>query len=219
MDSKSFFSKLFALLVDKAPAVISFVRIYSKKAQCADFLAPLLIRLYLAPVFWMAGTQKFTHFTDTAEWFGSVDSGLGLPIPYVLVFFVALFETLGALFLLFGFATRLISLPLIIIMATAAYTAHSPNGWLAIATGNGIFATERTKAAIERLESAKELLQTHGDYAWLTEMGNLAILNNGVEFAVTYFIMLLTLFFVGGGRYISTDYWLEKRYFDRSTPD
>ena len=40
------------------------------------------------------------------------------------------------------------------------------------------------------------------------------ILNNGIEFAVTYFIMLLALFFTGGGKYLSFDYWIARRFRD-----
>lgn len=211
--NNSVFSTLTAFIIDKAPTVIPFVRRSCDKARFVDFLAPLLLRLYLAPVLWMAGTRKFANFTDTAEWFGSAETGLGLPMPYLLVFLVALTETVGALFLLFGFATRLMSLPLMVIMAVAGVTAHLKNGWLAIATGSGIFATERTSGAIERLEKAKEILQSQGDYAWLTENGGFVVLNNGIEFAATYFVMLLALFFIGGGRYVSADYWLVRRYF------
>lgn len=213
MDNR-LFTTLTAFIAQKAPTVIPLVRRCCDQARFADFLAPLLLRLYLAPVLWMAGTRKFANFTETAEWFGSSDYGLGLPAPYVLVFLVALFETLGALFLAFGFATRLISLPLIVIMAVAGYTAHWQNGWLAIATGSGFFANQRTVGAVERLERAKEILQSQGDYGWLTENGSFVVLNNGIEFAATYFVMLLTLFFVGGGRYVSADYWLARRYFN-----
>ncbi|MGZ4958761.1 MAG: HvfX family Cu-binding RiPP maturation protein [Methylomonas sp.] len=212
--NNSVFSSLMAFIIDKAPTVIPFSRRSFDKARWVDFLAPLALRLYLAPVLWMAGTRKFTHFSETAEWFGSVDAGLGLPMPYVLVFLVALIETVGALFLLFGFATRLMSLPLMVIMAVAAVTAHLKNGWLAIAAGSGLFATDRTAGAMERLERAREILQSQGDYAWLTENGDFAVLNNGVEFAATYFVMFLTLFFIGGGRYVSADYWLVRRYFN-----
>ena len=38
------------------------------------------------------------------------------------------------------------------------------------------------------------------------------MLNNGIEFAATYFVMLLVLFFIGAGRYASIDYWLRKRF-------
>ncbi len=175
MNNKTF-SDGMARLLEKAPDMIRSVRYRFDQAKCLDFLPPLLLRLYLAPVFWMAGTKKFANFTDTAEWFGNAEWGLGLPAPYLLVFLVALLETLGALFLLFGFATRVMSLPLMIIMLVAALTAHWHNGWLAIATGSGIFATDRTVGAIERLAQAKEILQANGDYQWLSENGSLAIL-------------------------------------------
>ena len=40
------------------------------------------------------------------------------------------------------------------------------------------------------------------------------ILNNGIEFAVTYFVMLLALFFIGAGKYLSVDYWIAAHYRD-----
>jgi len=213
MDNR-FFSRMVAIITEKAPPLVLIVRQACKKAQLLDFIAPLFIRLYLAPVFWMAGTHKFANFTATAEWFGASESGLDLPMPYLLVLLVALFETLGAIFLFFGFATRLISLPLMAIMLVAGATVHLQNGWLAIATGSSIFATDRTLGAIERLERAQEILKTQADYDWLTENGSFVILNNGIEFAATYFVMLLTLFFIGGGRFVSADYWLVRRYFN-----
>lgn len=208
------FSEVMAQAIEKAPDTAQLLSRWCDRAKCLDFLAPLLLRLYLVPVLWMAGSKKFMNFTETADWFGNTEWGLGLPAPYVLVFLVALFEVLGALFLLFGFATRLISLPLMVIMVVAAVTAHLKNGWLAIATGSGIFATDRTMGAMERLQQAKEILQAQGNYEWLTENGSLVILNNGIEFAATYFVMLLVLFFMGGGRFVSLDYWLARRYFN-----
>ena len=41
--------------------------------------------------------------------------------------------------------------------------------------------------------------------------GQFGDLNNGIEFAMTYFIMLLVLFFQGAGRFLSVDYWIERR--------
>ena len=46
-----------------------------------DFLGPLALRLYLAPIFWMAGTGKLADMESTAVWFGNPDWGLGLPFP------------------------------------------------------------------------------------------------------------------------------------------
>jgi uncharacterized membrane protein YphA (DoxX/SURF4 family) len=62
----------------------------------------------------------------------------------------------------------------------------------------------------KRLNAARGILREHGNYDWLTDKGAIVILNNGIEFAATYFIMLLSLFFTGAGRYVSLDYWIAK---------
>ncbi|TCK18778.1 putative membrane protein YphA (DoxX/SURF4 family) [Thiogranum longum] len=182
------------------------------KTRAFDFLGPLALRLYLVPIFWMAGTKKLADMDSIIAWFGNTEWGLGLPFPEVMAWAAALTETAGAIMLLVGFAVRWISIPLMVTMVVAIVTVHLPNGWLAIAEGSGPFATERTMAAIERLDRAKEILQQYGNYDWLTEYGNFVVLNNGIEFAVTYFIMLLVLFFIGGGRYFSMDYWIRKAF-------
>ncbi len=181
------------------------------RSRALDFLAPLLLRAYLVPVFWMAGMSKFNHFDSTVEWFGNPDWGLGLPFPALLAFLAAATELAGAVLLALGLGVRLIAVPLMATMIVAIFTVHLEHGWLAIAEFAGPFATDRTMMAIERLNEAKEILREHGDYAHLTEHGSLVILNNGVEFAVTYLIMLLSLFFTGAGRYFSVDYWIQKR--------
>ena len=177
-----------------------------------DFLGPLALRLYLVPVFWMAGTKKLADMDSIIEWFGNPDWGLGLPFPEIMAWAAALTEAGGAVLLLIGFAVRWISIPMMVTMVVAAVTVHWPNGWLAIAEGSGPFATERTMGAIERLDRAKEILQTHGNYDWLTQNGGFVVLNNGIEFAATYFIMLLVLFFIGAGRFFSMDYWIRRAF-------
>ena len=182
------------------------------KTRAVDFLGPLALRLYLVPIFWMAGTKKFASFEDTVAWFGNPDWGLGLPFPALMAFLATSTEILGAIFLLFGFAVRWISIPLMFTMIVAMVTVHWQNGWLAIAEGSGIFATERTIGAIERLDRAREILREYGNYDWLTQNGNFVVLNNGIEFAATYLIMLLVLFFIGGGKYVSIDYWIARKF-------
>lgn len=203
-------NKYISPIIEKTPGITKFLMSICDKAKTLNFLAPLAIRLYLVPIFWMAGSNKFSNFSDTVKWFGNEEWGLDLPLPYLLVFLVASVEVLGAIFLLFGFGVRLISIPLMITMAIAGLTVHLKNGWLAIAEGTGLFASERTEGAIQRLEMAKALLKEHGNYPWLTENGDFVISNNGIEFATTYFIMLLALFFLGAGRYVSADFWLKR---------
>jgi uncharacterized membrane protein YphA (DoxX/SURF4 family) len=177
--------------------------------KAADFIGPLALRLYLVPIFWMAGSKKLASMDSTIEWFGNPDWGLGLPFPELMAWLATLTEVGGAILLLIGLAVRWISIPLMMTMLVAIFTVHWQNGWLAIAEGSGIFATEHSIAATERLNVAKEILQEHGNYDWLTEHGSFVVLNNGIEFAVTYLIMLLILFFYGAGRYVSMDYWFK----------
>jgi uncharacterized membrane protein YphA (DoxX/SURF4 family) len=185
---------------------------YLDLSRAFDFLGPLALRIYLVPIMWMAGMHKYTDFDSTVAWFGNVEWGLGLPFPTLMAGLVTGTELVGGVFLLLGFAVRWVSIPLFIIMIVAACTVHLPNGWLAVSEGSGLFATERTIAATERLSQAKEILQQYGDYDWLTEQGSFVVLNNGIEFAVTYAIMLLILIFVGAGRYLSLDYWIAKKF-------
>ncbi|MBE0440249.1 MAG: DoxX family protein [Gammaproteobacteria bacterium] len=176
------------------------------KTTALDFLAPLALRLYLVPVFWMAANSKWNPFDKDSsldsviDWFGNSEWGLGLPYPELMAYLAWGAEYFGAILLLLGLAVRWISIPLMITMIVAAVTVHWGNGWLAIAEPSA------------QLEAARSILQEHGNYKWLTENGSFVILNNGIEFATTYFIMLLTLFFIGAGRYASVDYWLAKKY-------
>lgn len=179
-----------------------------------DGLPALALRLYLAPVFWMAGSSKLNNFDSTVEWFGNADWGLGLPLPWLMAALAIAAEVAGAMLLLLGLGTRLISIPLAITMLVAAFTVHWENGWQAIADASAPFANASVMAAAEKLERARAILQNHGNYDWLTESGNFVILNNGIEFSITYFIMCLALIVLGGGRHVSVDYYLA-RYFSR----
>jgi len=183
-----------------------------------DFLAPLLLRLYLVPVFWVAGTNKLGSIDSTIAWFGNPDWGLGLPLPALLAWLAALTETVGALLLLIGLGVRWVSIPLMVTMLVAAVTVHWRNGWQAVADPQAPFPPADIETAMERLQMARSLLQEHGHYEWLTASGNFVISNNGVEWAATYFVMLLALFFTGAGRYASLDFWLRRRFARRPNP-
>jgi len=176
------------------------------QSRIADGLGLLLIRIYLFFPFWMGGTRKLSSPEHVIAWF---DQGLGLPFPTLMFWLAALTEAVGAVLLLFGFATRWISIPLMITMLVAAFAVHWEDGWYAIAQSS-------SEEIGVRLDRAKDILQEHGDYEWLTEYGNFAILGNGIEFAATYFIMLLVLFFAGGGRFLSADYWIARKFRESS---
>ncbi len=182
-----------------------------EQARSLDFIAPLLLRLYLVPIFWMAGMNKLNSFESTVMWFGNPDWGLGLPFPTLMAAMATGAELLGALALLLGLLVRWATIPLMVTMLVAAFAVHWKNGWQAIADPMMcLFNCADAQAAISRLDRAKDILREHGNYGWLTEYGNLAIVNNGIEFAATYFIMLLALFFIGAGRYLSLDHWIAR---------
>ena len=177
-----------------------------------DFLAPLALRLYLAPVFWMAGTSKLADIESTAIWFDNPDWGLGLPYPTVLAWLAASSEVVGAILLVIGLAARWVSIPLMLTMVVAMISVHWQYGWQAIADSKFcLFNCSDAQEAAERLSAAREILQQYGNYDWLTGQGSIVILNNGIEFAATYFIMLLVLFFIGAGRFFSIDFWIDRK--------
>ena len=193
-----------------------------------DFLAPLALRLFLAPVFISAGLNKLGSFSSTAQWFGNPDWGLGLPFPELMAALAMLSELVGGFLLLFGLATRYIAVPLMVTMLVATFAVHWDNGWFAIAPSDPQTSMAQPLAQVgvpgakeslqnsrevgERLDAAKSILREHGNYDWLTGKGKFVVLNHGVEFAVTYFFMLLVLFFHGAGRFLSLDYWIRKRF-------
>lgn len=202
------------------------IKIYQQfvaRLQLANGIPLFLLRLYLAPVMIQAGWNKASSFDSIVDWFGNEDYGLGLPIPFVMAFLATAAELVGAVLLLFGALTRLVSIPLMITMVVAMVSVHADNGWLAIADASSwladgtIVLNESVMAAPEKLSAAKSLLQNHGHYEWLTSSGNFVVLNNGIEFAATYFIMLLVLFVYGGGRFLSVDYYF-KQFFAPKMP-
>jgi len=213
---------------------------FSKKLSNFDGIPALLLRLYLAPVFIMAGFSKtqmldpsvtglasFMADPNIIAWFGNSDWGLGLPFPALLANLVILVEFFGGWLLLVGALTRLITIPLMFTMIIAATTVHADNGWFAITPTNPDISPakmmtwvgfeqantslENSTATAERLGKMREILEENGNTEWLYENGSIVVLNNGIEFSATYFIMLLALFFIGAGRYTSVDHYVFNR--------
>jgi putative oxidoreductase len=187
------------------------------KTLFLEGIAPLLFRIYLAPIMVQAGYNKLGAFENTVDWFGNAEYGLGLPFPMLLASLAIAAELVGGMFLLIGLATRWVSIPLMLTMLVAVFSVHWSHGWAAIADAsswlsNGtLWLNEAVMSSPEKLAVAKNILTEHANYKWLTSSGNFVVLNGGIEFAVTYFIMLLSLFFTGGGKYTSVDYFLAQK--------
>lgn len=204
-----------------------------------DGLASILIRLILGPVLIGAGWEKLTG----DNWFEFQLDSFPFPfnvLPPELSWFLASWtEFLGGILLLLGLGTRLMAIPLAITMFVAAYSVHLDNGWAAIAPSNPpavciegtdayaaghIFmryikcynVNERTIEASVRLERARGILREHGNYRYLNGNGSIVKLNNGIEFAASYLVMLLALMVIGGGRYFSLDYYLALLFKSRA---
>lgn len=178
--------------------------------SAVDFLGPLALRLYLVPVFWVAGTNKLNGMDNVINWFGNPDWGLGLPAPALMAWLATGTEVLGAVALLLGLGTRWFAIPLMITMLVAIFKVHIENGWQAVADPMSPFANENVAEEVVRLDKAKSLLREHGNYDWLTETGNFVVSNSGMEWAATYFVILLALFFSGAGR-LSIDHLIAQR--------
>lgn len=190
------------------------------KISLMDGIAPLLLRIYLAPIFIKAGYGKLASFENTAAYFGNPDWGLGLPFPELMAALAGGTEFIGGWLLLFGLATRLIAIPLMFTMLVAAVTAHWQYGWHALPestlTVPWEWRMDLIEEANERKDAARSLLQEYGNYDYLTATGAITVLKNGIEFAATYFIMLVVLFFSGGGRYTSIDHFVARKFIKQA---
>lgn len=207
-----------------------------EKLAILDGIPSLLFRLILAPVMIIAGYSKlnlsgdsvgiielFLASPEVVAWFGNEQWGLGLPFPDLLAFLAGWSEFLGGWLLLLGLFTRVITIPLMFTMIVAAATVHWSNGWFAITPTNpqtspaqvldwlslpgAKNSLENSLEAKDRIDKINDIVIEHGYPDYLFEKGKPVILNNGIEFSAIYFVMLLSLFFTGGGRFVSLDYW------------
>ena len=69
--------------------------------RAVDFLGPLALRIYLAPIFILAGWGKLKDLESTAYYFGEY---LGLPFPDLMAFLSGTTEFFGGIALMSYFA-------------------------------------------------------------------------------------------------------------------
>ena len=90
-------------------------------------LSLLLARLAVAYGFYEPAMQKWSDIDSVATWFGSI----GIPLPTFNAYMAATTEIIGVVLLALGLFTRLISIPLMIIMIIAIATVHLVHGFSA----------------------------------------------------------------------------------------
>jgi len=81
----------------------------------------LALRLYWGYSFFQAGLGKLNHISNIAGTFASI----GIPFPELNAYIVGYIECIGGACLIAGFASRLVAIPLAIVMVVALLTAHS----------------------------------------------------------------------------------------------
>lgn len=84
-------------------------------------LVLLIIRLFWGWQFFLTGKGKLMDLSKPTQYFDS----LGIPFPHAQAILVACTECFGGLLLLVGLASRLVSVPLIILLTVAYITTGS----------------------------------------------------------------------------------------------
>jgi len=104
---------------------------FSRLSEYGKSLSLLFARLVVAYGFYEPAMMKWKDIGSVAEWFGS----MGIPFPTLNAYMAASTEVAGVVLLTLGLLTRLISIPMIVIMIVAIVTVHLHNGFSAGTNG------------------------------------------------------------------------------------
>lgn len=88
-------------------------------AKSLEWLPPTLTRLGVGLLFLRTGWGKVNNLANVTEYF----AGLGIPLPGVNAVLAASTELGGGVLLLLGLGTRVVTLPLAVVMGVALATA------------------------------------------------------------------------------------------------
>jgi putative oxidoreductase len=104
--------------------------------------AGTLVRLTIGLILFPHGAQKVLGIWGGFGFNGTMGYFTGsLHLPWIIGFLVVFIEFVGSLFLLIGFASRLWSVSIIILMIGIIFTSHINNGffmnWLGTQKGEG----------------------------------------------------------------------------------
>lgn len=100
---------------------------FSRLSEYLQSLSLLFARLIIAYGFYEPSMMKWNDIGSVAKWFESI----GIPLPLLNTYMAASIEIMGVVLLTLGFMTRVISIPLIIVMIVAIFAVHLPNGFSA----------------------------------------------------------------------------------------
>ena len=100
---------------------------FSRLVEYIQSFSLLLARLVVAYGFYEPAMMKWADIGSVANWFES----LGIPFPVLNAYMAASTEIVGVVLLTLGLMTRVISIPLIVVMIVAIVTVHLPNGFSA----------------------------------------------------------------------------------------
>ncbi len=104
--------------------------IYLKFSNITNYTQSLSLffaRLAVAYGFYEPAMMKYKDINAVADWFAT----MGIPLPLLNAYMAASTEVLGVVLLTLGLFTRVISIPLIVVMVVAIVTVHLPNGFSA----------------------------------------------------------------------------------------
>ncbi len=104
--------------------IYSFAQNLLSKGQSISLF---LARLAVAYGFYEPAMQKWSDIDAVATWFGS----MGIPFPTLNAYMAACTEITGVILLTLGLFTRLISIPLMVVMVVAISTVHLAHGFSA----------------------------------------------------------------------------------------
>ncbi len=167
-----------------------------------DFIAPLVIRLFLAPMFWVSGVKHLGLFSSSdfviynpLTWLNTeafqqsvaalnntLFSGMGAE---TLVILLGTIEIIAAILLVLGLGVRWVALALMFVVVVLGLIAMGDAGFL---------------------NTMQQLVMSHG-YTDMT--------SNLTEVYLLYFILLLALFFMGAGRWFSLDWYVYRNFMNR----
>lgn len=101
---------------------------FKRLLKTDDHLALFIVRITVALVILPHGAQKLLGLFGGYGFSGTMSSFTAMGIPAILAFLVIFTESIGALLILFGFATRLWALMLTTLMLVAI-NVHHANGF------------------------------------------------------------------------------------------